>query len=287
MKKLLSKLLDIPVPYVIAFSTTVLIFSVLIYQDSVNPLSVIGIAVVGLLLGLQMHLGPVVLKSVISGTMVLYVVSLYTYFVSTIHGYVTQPFLLSMAATTLFLAQTYDKTYNFALRSRRLWSLILTSILIIIKLFLILSGLSFWTAEAIGLNILIIYIVVWRLWINNSSYTKIINPIVSKEIIEGNYKFIHIQDRLDAVNNVWIGERFTKKANAYPYIYNEVMKAHEENLILILLSEKNTNEVYDLGEIKINNAKKIPYLYMEAKEDDYFDEIIIRFTNEITRLKKE
>lgn len=286
MRKLFSKLLNIPVPYVIAFSITTFILSVLAYKNTVNTLSVTVIAVVGLLLGLQMHLGSVVLKSVISGTIILYIVSLYTYLISSIHGYVTQPFLLSLAAVAFFLAQTYDKTYNFALRSRSLWSLVLTSTLVIIKLFLTLSGMGFWITETIGLNVLIIYIIVWRLWINNSSHTKIISPTVSKEIVEGDYKFIHIQEQLDAVNNVWIGERFTKKANAYPYIYNEVMKAHEEGLTLILLSERYTSEIYDLGEIKINNAKKIPYLYMEAKEKDYFDEIILRFTKEITRSSK-
>lgn len=270
----MKKLTEIPIPVTIALVATLITVTLLVMSGQANFASIGLLLLIGTGIGLQIHYGSVVLKRIMSVFMVVYITSFYTYFVSTLFGYVTQPFLLTLAGVTGFLATTYSKSYVYEFRSRKLWGTILAFILVIAKLTIILTGYSFWIAEIIGLNIIVIYTLLWRMWVRSYKKTKIITPHINKEDSDEKYKYIYINNRLNAENNSWLGVAFRKNRNAHPYIYSEVMKANEDNLILMLVSEANTSEVYDKGEIEINKAKQIPYIYVEAKEDTYFDEIL-------------
>lgn len=283
MKKLLDKILSIPVPYIIALTITSIILVVLKTQGNITTFGIIGVIVIGLIIGLQSHLGSVVIKSAISSFVVMYVISLYTYLSIDAFGYITQPFLLSFASVTIFLAQTYSvKSHNYSLRSRALWSSILSIVLISAKSAVIISGVGYWAAEAVGLNVLVMFIFGWRLWITNSKKTKIVEPTIVKEEIQNKFRFIYIENKLNESDSKWTKGAFTSPTNAYPYIYNEVIRAREDGLLLVLVSTLDTDKYYDVGEISLNNANTIPYLYMEAKEDDYFDEIMAGFISEIS-----
>lgn len=284
MKLIFKKVLDIPTPLVLTSSIAFVAIMALKIQGDLNILNAALIMIIGIIAGLQFHLGSVVLRSTISIIIIMYSISLYTYFTANIHGYVTEPFLLSLSSVTIFLAQSYSFKQGFALRSKALWSAVLSIILIMIKLSALFSGFSFKLTELMGLIILVIYIICWRLWIHKSKKTKIIKPIISKEEIQDNFSIVYINNKLDDINSIWIGEQFNENNNnASPYIYNKVLQSHEKNLILVLISEVDTNEIYDIGQIKINKSKILPYLYMEAKDKKYCKAIISKFVDEITR----
>lgn len=281
MKKLINKVLNLPIPYVITFITVILISIMLSIQGSINIYGITGVLLVGILLILQLHFGSVVIKSVLATMMTLYITSLYTGLTMEIHGFIVQPFLLTISAVTAFLAQTYStKHYNFGLKSKQLGTIILVITLVSLKLSIILNGMSFWIAEVIGLNYLVIFIILWRLSANISKKTKVINPILIKENTEENFKYIYIQNRLDVINNKWL-DLGSKKQNSLPYLYSEVLKANELNKLLVIVSSFKDNQTFDVGEIEINRSKKIPYLYMESKSGKYKTEILNKFEKEV------
>lgn len=284
MKKIINKIFNMSPQYTIITLATFLILIAMITNESIKITDMLVVLIISVLIILQIRLGSVVFKTTISWLIIIYVTSMYTYLVINTYGYITQPFLLSISSVTIFLAQTYTKSYNSGIRSRNLWGSILAILLISFKSAIIFNGNGFWLAEVIGLNLLIIYIFAWKIWIDNSNKTKIIEPDIIEKYDIGNYKYIYIKDKLDAVNNLWINNDESK--NAYPWIYSEVMRAHEENLICILISKSDTSEVYDVEKINVNMSKKIPYLYMEAKDEHYIDEILMRFEEELTLTNK-
>lgn len=283
MSKLFKKILDIPIPYAVVIGVITFVLIVLTIQGEITFLFASGLVVLALFFMLQAYLGSIVLKTVFSSMIVVYCAAIYTSAVMSIHGNIIEPFLLTIAAVTLFLAQSYDKNkINYGLRSRPLWSSILVLLLVSFKLSFILSDYSFMIAEIIGLNILVIYIAIWRFWLNNSTKTKINSPKIVKEEVIEKFKFIHIESQLNAKESKWLNVD-KKKSNAYPYIYNEVLKAYEEGLHLIFISTLNTDKFYDVEEIKINKAKSIPYMYIEDKENHYLHDAIEGFIEEIKR----
>ena len=276
MKKIIDKILNIPIQYIFIVLITIVFLIAMMNNESVNFVDMLVVLVVGILIGLQMYFGSVIIKNVLSVILVIYHASIYTFFVMNIYGYITQLFLLSITAVTLFLSQTY-KSHNYGLRSRALWSSLLITLLVPLKLVLITYGYSFLIAEIVGLNFIIIYIFVWRIWVENSKKTKIIEPEILNDKTTENFKYIYINNQLDVQKNLWLPDN----TNSYPYIYSEAMKAREENKILVIVSKNKSDNVYDIGEIKINRAKKIYYLYMEDKDGKYHDEIIESFINKI------
>jgi len=287
MKKTINKILNIPTPYFAITAISSAIIVTLFIQEAVTIPMLIGIIVLALLIGLQIHLGSIVIKSIIASFVVLYSTSLYTSLAINIEGYVTQPFLLTISAVTLFLGQTYRKSHVYSLRSRALWSSVLAVILVIVKSASLLNGNSFWITEVIGLNLFIIYTFSWNLWIRNSRKTRVVKPMIVKEEIKDGYKFIEINNELDVLNNKWKGNMFNKKnSNSYPYIYNEVMSANENKLKVVFLSNIKTSEFYDIGEIYVNRSLSIPYLHIEAKEKHYVNTILNRFVEEAAERSK-
>ena len=287
MKKTINKILNIPTPYFAITAISSAIIVTLFIQEAVTIPMLIGIIVLALLIGLQIHLGSIVIKSIIASFVVLYSTSLYTSLAINIEGYVTQPFLLTISAVTLFLGQTYRKSHVYSLRSRALWSSVLAVILVIVKSASLLNGNSFWITEVIGLNLFIIYTFSWNLWIRNSRKTRVVKPMIVKEEIKDGYKFIEINNELDVLNNKWKGNMFNKKnSNSYPYIYNEVMSANENKLKVVFLSNIKTSEFYDIGEIYVNRSLSIPYLHIEAKEKHYVNTILNRFIEEAAERSK-
>lgn len=286
MRKLLGRLLDIPISYAIVIGASITMLTILTIQGEITILFALGIIMLASLIILQAHLGSVVIKSIMAFMVVIYSASIYTNAVMSLHGNIVEPFLLTIAAVTLFLAQTYDrKNLNYGIRSRILWSSVLAFTLVTLKLSFILSNYSFLVAEVIGLNLLVIYVAIWRIWLNNSKKTKVISPNVEREEVIDKFKFIYINDRLNARESKWIGYDL-KKSNAYPYIYSEVLKANDEGLNLILVSTLVTDRIYDVEEIDLNKATSIPYMYIEAKENDYMNDAIEGFAEEVQRKSK-
>lgn len=286
MKNLFKKMLDIPIQYSIVIGVSITILIVLSVQGEITPLFALGFAVLALLFILQAYLGSVVIKSILASLVVIYSAAIYTDAVMSLHGNIVEPFLLTIAAVTLFLAQTYDKkNLNYGIRSRILWSSMLAFLLVTLKLSFILSNYSFIVAEVIGLNLFIIYVALWRLWLNNSKKTKVISPNVEKEEVIDKFKFIYIKDRLNARESQWLGFEL-KRNNAYPYIFSEVLKANDEGLNLVIVSTVVTDRVYDVEEIELNRATSIPYMYIEAKENDYMDDAMEGFAEEVQRKRK-
>lgn len=278
IKNIIGKILDIPTSYILTLIVVFTLIAIGITGDNSTLLGAFSLIVIGGLILLQIKLGSIVIKSIISIFIILYTTSLYVYLVSELHLYVVQPFLLTIAAITSFLAITYT-SYNLSLRSRPLWSAMLSVILVSIKAAFILSDFSYLVAEIVGLNILVIFIVAWYYWANNSRKSKIIKPNVIKEKTLNEYKYIYIEDKLNVELKTWSNNP-KKMDNAYPYIYTEIMKAKEDKLTAIFISSASTDKIYDVGYVNINKTS-IPYLYMEAKENIYIDRIISEFEREI------
>ena len=278
--KILKSITNIPVPITIALVASLVSIFVLTLSGQADIASILLLVILGAGLGLQAHYGSIIIKRVASVFIVFYITSVYTYLVSSVIGLVTQPFLLTLAGVTLFLSTTYDKDYKYELRSRKLWGTLLAIILVIFKLSAILTGYSYLIAEFAGFNLVVIYTLLWRLWVRNSKKTKIITPNIVREESDEKYKYIYISNRLDAVKNLWLGSDFIKNRNAYPYIYSESLKAKDDNLTLVIISERNNNEIYDLGEIELNKAKLINYLYMEAQDTEQVQAILGNYESE-------
>lgn len=288
MKNLFKNITNIPIPYAVVIGIVTTMLIVLTIQGEITLGAAIGVGVIATLFILQMYLGSIVLKTIIGFMVVIYSASLYTSAVMSLHGNIVEPLLLTIASVTLFLAQTYSsKNLNFGLRSRVLWSSVLAFTLVSLKLTFILSNYSFIITEVIGLNMLVIYIALWRLWINKSKKTKMVYPEVTDEEIAEGFKFIYIENQLDARASKWVGDKYDKNnSNAFPYIYSEVLKAKESGLHVVFISKKMTNKIYDIEEVKFNKANSVPYMYIEAKEKDYFNDAMEGFSEEISRKKK-
>ena len=269
-----------PVQITITLVALLVSIFVLVLNDQADFASILLTITLGAGIGLQSYYGSIVFKRIASVFIVLYTTSIYTYLVSSVIGLVTQPFLLTLAGTTLFLSATYDKNYKYELRSRKLWGTLLAIILVIFKLSVILTGFSYLIAEFAGFNLVVIYTLLWRLWVRNSKKTRIAAPKIVREESDEKYKYIYISNRLDAVKNLWLGSDFIKNRNAYPYIYSESLKAKDDKLTLVIISERNNNEIYDLGEIELNKAKLINYLYMEAQDTEQVQAILGNYESE-------
>lgn len=277
MKRLL-KILDVPIPYMIAASMSAIILIYLRFTGVLSVLELILASTALFLIASQIHYGSIVIKNVIGFAINLYLISLYTQVIISIYGLVIQPFFLSWAMFTIFLAQTYSKQRNYELRSRILWGSIMLAMLIVVKLIVVFNDLGFWIAEIIGLNFVVIFILLWRLWVNNSKKTKINEPIIIHKEMRDKFKFYYIKNQLDVQKSEW---KLTVPTNAYPWIYSEVMKAYDEKLLAVFISTSNDNNIYDLGEIKINKAVVIPYLYMEAQSEDRIIDVLEKFNKDI------
>lgn len=284
IKRFIKKFTEIPVIMTAAALATISTIFLLVSNGNASPAGIGALLTLITLVGLQFHYGSVVVKRVISIFTIVYLSAFYTYIVTNTSGEITQPFLLTIAAVTGFSAFTYDKSYLYGLRSRKLWATVLAILLVTVKLTIITVGFGFWIAEFIGLNFVIIYTLLWRMWAKSSKKTKVNPPKINREEKDDKYKYIYIDGKFNSKTNSWVGE--FKNGNAYPYIYSEVMKAREENLTLVLISETSNEEIYDKGEIVINKAKHIPYIYMEDKDKLNFKEIMEDFENEINKETK-
>ena len=172
--KILKSITNMPIQITITLVALLVTIFILILNGQVDFASILLISILGVGLGLQSYYGSIVFKRIASVFIVLYTTSIYTYLVSSVIGLVTQPFLLTLAGTTLFLSATYDKNYKYELRSRKLWGTLLAMALVIFKLSVILTGYSYLIAEFAGFNLVVIYTLLWRLWVRNSKKTKII-----------------------------------------------------------------------------------------------------------------
>lgn len=281
MKNLLNKITNLPIQYMLIVAVLSIFMIISMIQGTMSIPFAIGLVVCSILIAMQFYLGGIVVKSIAAIIAVIYLSSIYTSVVMGVYGFIVEPFLLTLAAVTIFVSQTYSKkNIHFNLRSRPLWSTLLAFLLVTFKLSFIITGYSFIVSEFIGLNLLIVYIVLWRFWLNKSKKTKIIAPKVESEETLENIKFIKISAELDAKNSRW---KDYKNENAYPYIFSEVIKAAEENLYVVFISTLKTDRVYDVEYIKINKSKSIPYMYIEAKESHYIEEAIEDFIREIKR----
>lgn len=284
MKNVLDKILNIPATYSAVLISLATLVSLLIYNGTLGFAEAIFILAIGVIISLNLHFGAIVFKGTMAAIVSIYSAAIYTNIVMGVHGKVTEPFLLTIAAVTLFLAQTYDSDkYNYNIRSRAFWSSLLIFSLASLKIALIMTGLSFILTETVGAVYLIAFIAVWRYWLESSKKTKIINPEVISKEDSGRFRFIYIENKLLFKDMKWVGDN---KSNAYPYLFNEVMKANEDNLILVLISKESTSELYDVGQLEVNKARTIPYLYMEAKDDTYYKGIMEKFVEEISITKQ-
>lgn len=287
LKKILNKITSIPIEYTISFGAMILLLGVAGAQGVLDIK--LGSVIVGiaLLFSLYSYFGSIIAKTVVSVVLVTYLTSLYTLVVMNSLEFIIQPFLLTIAVFTAFIAQTYSSNnYSLGIRSRNLWSVILVLILVPTKMTLVMSDYGFWVTELIGLNVAILFTVIWRYWVKHSKKTKIVEPVIMEVVDEGVYRKIYINNTLDISQQKWTRGIFYTPLNSYPYIFNEVMKAYEDEKLLVIISKLVTSNLYDVGEIKINRSKTIPYLYMEAKADSYEDGIYDRFLGEVTEKYK-
>ena len=283
MRNILNKLLNIPTPYVIGIGIALVIVTLSFANGTLTIPSLILITILALAIFLHIHLGYIVIKSILSIIGIIYLTAFYTNLIITTEGLIIEPFLLTIASVSIFMFVTYNSNnYTHGLRSRPLWSLVVTFILITLKMSLVISGYSFLIAEVVGMNLLVLIIILWIYWIKNAKKTKIIEPEILSTKSDEKFKYIYINDRLDEKAGKWIGKP-SELRSAKPYIYNEVMKAASEKRSLVIVSKVNTNKIYDVGEIKVNKSKTIKYLYMEAKENDYVNDTLESFIEELNR----
>lgn len=286
MKNFIKKILNLPVYFYIALALSGLFIYSAKSQGLLDYQTLLIIIGLGVLIFSYLYSGINALKISASIGVVIYITSLYTVFISIQNQMIVQPFFLTIASITGFLSQTYEEdNHIYDLRSRSLWTTILIIILFLIKTSLVLFNVKYWVVEALGIIIAIAYTYSWKHWIRNSKATKIIEPSILEREVEGVFNKIYINNTLDVNEQIWTRGSFYKTENSYPFIYNEVMKAREEGQLLMIVSKIATSNIYDLGEITVNKSTKIPYLYIEAKNDTYYDNIVERFIKEITRSK--
>ena len=284
IKNIIKQVLNYPVHFFIVLGLFVLMTLALEIQGRLDLIAILIMSVLAGMYILYYHLGSIVSKAGASFLLILYLVSTYSGFVASEHQLIVQPFFLTIASMTAFLGQTYSsKNHALSLRSRPLWSSVLALILVLTKSSLILSKYSYVTTELVGLLILIVFTVLWRTWLAKSKKTKINNPVIIDVEELDKFRRINIYNRLDAINKVWLKDFTEEKENAYPYIYNEVLKADEDGKMLMIVSKNTSNSIYDLGEIEINRSKTIPYLYMETEDDKDTEWIIEDFIDEVRK----
>lgn len=281
IKSAFKSILNIPTPYVLTSVVIISLIILVLAQGNAQLSGIIGLLILGGLFYLQIKLGSIVIKSLFSGFTILYTISIYTYLTIELHGLVVQPFLLTVATVTSFLAMTYI-SHNLSLRSRPLWTAVLAIVAVSVKSGILISGYSYSIAEIIGLNIIVMYSVIWYFWANNSKKSKIVKPFDVEEKVVDNFKYIYINERINMSDKKWLNKS-KKLDNANPYIYTEVMKALESKLTLIIISKLATDKTYDVGYVNYN-SKEIPYLYIEAKTDVYINDIINQFKQEILKV---
>lgn len=279
IKKVIKSMLNIPTPYIFAVSTISLLVIFLLVQGNVQLSGLLGLILLGVLFYLQIKLGSIVMKSLLSGFMILYVTSLYSYLTMELHGIIVQPFLLTIATVTAFLSVTYI-SHNLSLRSRPFWSAMLAILVVSVKSAILLVGYSYLMAEVIGLNTFVIFSAIWYFWANNTNKSKLISHIIDEKI-DDKFQYVYIDEKINVNDKKWVSTD-KKQKNAYPFIYTEVMKAIDKKLTLIIISNVSTDKTYDVGYVKYN-TNEIPYLYIEAKSDIYMNDIINQFDKEILR----
>lgn len=286
MKSIMKKILDIPTKYTTIACSGLILLILMMIKGEITSLMTLLIVTFSFLIVLYMNYGKVVIKAILSMIAVVYMSSIYTSFVIITDSKAIEPFLLSLASSAAFLSITYNHNkYNYGLRNRALWVTIITIVVVAAKTTIIALGFSFIIAEIIGLNVLTLLAALWLIWVNNSKKTKIVEPLVEKIEDIGKLKFVHIKNTFDYKDKKWIGFHFDKKSNAYPYIFNESLKCESENKMLVIVSSLKTSREYDIGEIPLNRSKSIFYLYMEAKENIFSEEIIEKFIEESSRAK--
>lgn len=276
----LQRLLNGPISTYISITAIVILTVVARAQGVLDTSATMIIIGAGLLIGLVIQFGFKFLKGVLSAGVIVYATSLYTLIIANVNDMIVQPFFLTLAMVAIFLAQSYSsKDQYFGLRSRSAFSLLLAVTLISLKGGLALTGVKYSNVEFIGVLFTIAYILLWRFWLKNSKKTKVVEPAVTDKIEDGQYRYIYIKNTLDLSDFNWTRGKFSKPENAYPYIYNEVLKAKEENLILAIISNLTNSKSYFLGEIE-TFGKNIPYLYIETKDNKYVEKAIIEIKKE-------
>lgn len=276
---LFKKTTSIPYQYTITIAIVMVLLALALIQGSINwtfASVIIGLGVVALL---QMTIGSVIIKSILSIVAILYATAMYAGFVTSIEGSIVEPFLMTIASVTAFLASTYSKKHpEYGIRSRQLWSTVLVFCLISIKLALIVNDFGVAITELVGINITIIYIVLWIYWTRKSKKTKVIEPTKVKEEIFEDFKIIYIEEELDVNKKIW---KNYLASNAFPYIYKESVLAKEDKKHLIIVSKAKSNRVFEMDSVKIHKSKFLHYVYLEDKDNKYLQDTILKFSEEL------
>lgn len=279
IKGLIKDILNVNTSHILIASIATLLATLLLARGQITIVKVGIIILLVVFFYLQIKLGSVVIKSVISGFTVLYMTSFYSYITMELHGVIVQPFLLTIATATAFLGLTHV-SYNLSIRSRSLWVAILITATVTIKSTVILLDYSYLVSEVVGLNFLVIFSAIWFFWANNSNKSKLISPILKDKQVD-EFKYVYIEGRLSVKDKSWLDDD-GDEVNAYPFIYTEVMKAKEKKLNLVIISSLSTSKTYDVGYVR-HNLNEIPYLYIEAESDTYMNDIIYQFKQEILK----
>lgn len=283
IKGLLSKLTNIQYTYTLVIAVVLIILAISLFEGTITIPFALTMVGLGVVIALQFTIGFPFFKALFSLIVILYTTSLYTSSVMNISGNIVEPFLLTLASITIFLASTYSKENNqWSLKSRPFWSALLVFILVPVKLTMISQGFSVIVAELVGINITIVYAVLWRYWVSNSKKTRIEYPTIVEERELENFKIVFIEDDLNVEKSIW---NDYKSRNALPYIYNEVIKAHDNKKNLVLVSKYSSNKLFDMRSIKINRSKEIEYIYLQDKDGKYLDSALDNFKKEL-ELKK-
>lgn len=276
MKNLLLKASEIK-PKIAILISVVIALSLFIIKNS-NITLIEGVTYIALICAAGMFwiFGAIAIKGIASFIAILYTASLYTDIVMNTKGNVVEPFLLTLAIALIFLAISYNK-FQYGLRSRPLWTTIFVFFITIIKITLIFYDFSYLTVELISAIVSLNIITVWIYFLNNSKKTKLVKPErIEEEIIEG-FKFIEFDEELNIKDKRWV----ESKANAYPFIYSEALKADEQGLKLVLVSKNKTSNIHDIESIELSKNRTIKYLFLEAKENTYVKSAMSSFVKEL------
>lgn len=280
--KIVKKILNAPVQLFIAIIVGMIIMYAAKVQSELTFNLAIAILAFSILASLYMYYGTLVAKNTIGFILIIYIVSIYSTLVSSHNSMIAQPFFMSLASIFIFLSVTYNENhYNYNLRSRSLWTVVLAVLLFTVKMTMITLNISFWYAEATGLLITAIYSYAWTHWVKTAKKTKITEPIILNVKDESLIRRIAINNTLDMDTLTWTRGSFYTPENAYPYIYSEALKAYNDGKLIVIESKLVTSNLYSIGEIVNHKASKIPYLYIEVKNGENAEEMIDRFIGEV------
>lgn len=270
MKKIMSKILDLPTS-VYAGIGFIIFFGIFLYtQGSLTVNQVLWVAIIVLYGVATYSYGSALIKGTVSVFVMLYLNSITSTGIMIVtQDYFVQPFMITILIYALFLSFTYStKHLNYGMRSRWLWATILTTSYSLLKIFLIADlNINYILVELFACLYSAIFIALWLLWLNKSKNTKVNAPNVISVDSNENYVYIAINE---SINSTFISKTrrtfkwASSQLNAYPWLFEQAVKAYDEGKKTLIIYTKHKSSVENIVINRPSTSKKLNIIIQKA-----------------------